>query len=128
MIIFWTSVLRGVGIALAAFLGALIIWKSRQWKDPALYWLLAGLSIGPIIILSWNIIYQSCLYDVIRPYHRIAQMYNIEFRYLYQIINEVLDFLCVLAVSIGIAKLYHKTQQRIRLVPPEEATTNDPRN
>jgi len=128
MIILWTFILRGVGIALAGLVGAVIIWKSRRWKDPALYWLLAGLSIGPIIILTWNIIYQSYLYDIIKPYHRIAPIYNIEFRYLYQIANEVMDFLCVLAVCIGIAKLYHNAHERVQLVPPEKATTNDPRN
>jgi len=127
---FWSFMLRGVGIIFALMLGVLIIWKSRRWKDPALYWLLAGLAIGPIIILSWNLFYQLALSKTLTPYSRIdfVPFSNIEFRYIYLIVNEVMDFLCVLAVCLGIAKLYHKAQERVRLVPPEKATTNDPRN
>ena len=54
----WTCGIRIIGIFLALLMGAIIVRKMKQWDDPALWWLLAGLSIGPIVLLAANIIYK----------------------------------------------------------------------
>ncbi len=122
--------LRGAGFVLAIAMGALILWKSRQWQDAALKWFLLGLSIGPLVILLWNCLYRYGLSGIIQPGARMEfwPVANIQFRYLYEIINKVLDFLCVLAVAIGIARLYRNVGRRVRLATPTEVSTDDPRS
>jgi len=116
-------------MVLAILLGALILLKSRQWKDAALIWLLFGLSIGPLIVLSWNLAYRRWLSGWLSPCDRLAlgPLAGIQFRYLYLMTNTVLNLGCVLALAMGISKLYSKAKQRPRLVPPRKATTDDPR-
>jgi len=127
---FWMLYLRGAGIALCLVLGVLILWKTRRWRDPALVWLLMGLSVGPVLVLVWNIVYRVWLTDVLAPTHRLTfgPLAGIQFHYVYDILNKVLDFGCALAVAFGITKLYSHARRRVTLVPPEKATTNDPRN
>jgi len=126
----WVFGLRGIGIALAMLMGALIWLKRRKWDDPALTWLFFGLSVGPMIILGWNLFYRLWLCSYLTPSSRVTFLFvpDVQFRYVYAIINKTLDLGCVLAIAVGIARLYQKAQLRARLLPPSKATTNDPRN
>lgn len=125
----WLLGLRGVGIVLAILMGVLILIKTRQWKDPALNWLLFGLSVGPLIVLIWNFVYRAWLFRWLAPTDRITLplLAGIQFRYIYDISNKAIGLACVLGVAIGICKLYKKAQQRPRLIGPEKAVTDDPR-
>ena len=126
--ILWAIGLRGVGIALAIMLGILIIKKMRTWQDPALKWLLVGLSIGPVMLLAWNSAYRLLVESYIAPVDRIVWLGNIQFRYFYDILNNMLDLLCAGAIMIGVAKLYRNVHQRVRLITPREFDCGDPRN
>jgi len=125
----WLFGIRGVGIALAVLMGVLIFMKTRQWNDPALKWLLFGLSIGPLVVLSWNLVYRGWLCDYVGPTDRIdlPLLVGVQFRYVYEISNKAIGLACVLAVAIGICKLYQKAQPRPRLIGPDKAVTDDPR-
>jgi hypothetical protein len=126
---FWVFGLRGAGLALALLLGGLIVYKARHWDDPALIWLLAGLSVGPALVLSWNIAYRVWLIQFLGPTDRLGGglFAGMQFRYILDAMNGALDLGCALAVAIGIAKLYSHARQRVRRVRPEEAA-NDPRS
>jgi hypothetical protein len=122
--------LRSTGFVLAMAMGGLIVWKSRRWRDPALVWFFIGLSVGPLLILAWNCAYRYWLSSFIPPTVRLSfwPVAHMQFRYVYDIINKILDFGCILAIAIGISQLYRRVHQRIPLLPSSQATTNDPRN
>ncbi len=126
--IIWTCSIRAVGIFLALLMGVIIIQKMRKWRDLALYWLLAGMSIGPLVVLSWNIIFRLFLAEHASAADRITWLGNFQIRYVYEIINTVLNTTCLGAVIIGLVRLYRNPQRRYRMVRPAEFVSNDPRS
>jgi hypothetical protein len=124
----WTCGIRVLGIVLALAMGAIIVRKMKQWDDPALLWLLAGLSIGPIVVLAANIVLRAFLGEEVSPVLRIAGLGNIQVRFLYEIANNVLNIGCAAVALIGAAKLYSRVKERYVPMQPEELSTIDPRS
>jgi hypothetical protein len=117
-----------MGILLAMMMGAIIVRKMKQWDDPALWWLLAGMSIGPIVLLAANIIFRAFLGEEVSPLVRVAGLGNIQVRFLYEISNNVLNIACAAIALIGAAKLYSRVKERYVPTRPEELSTIDPRS
>ncbi len=109
-------------------IGLIIVQKMRKWNDAALAWLLAGLSIGPLVVLTWNIIFRLFLAEHASAADRIAWLGNFQLRYIYEIINTILNISCLGLVIIGLVRLYRNPQRRYRMVAPSEFATNDPRS
>lgn len=124
----WTCGIRVLGIVLALTMGVIIARKMKQWDDPALWWLLAGLSIGPIVLLAANIVFRVFLGEEVSPTLRIASLGKMQVRFLYEIVNNVLNIACAAIALIGAAKLYSRVKERYVPMRPEELSTIDPRS